>query len=100
MTRMPIVYSPRRTGSVSPYEAKIYLSTPRECRGTITQHLKNIGASFRDRIQVPEADNKEQRSMSKDVLKDFFRDQPEFASDESIASFLGVANIDEVIGPD
>jgi hypothetical protein len=35
-----------------------------------------------------------------DVLKGLFRNRPQFATDASIARFLGLPEIDEVIGND
>jgi hypothetical protein len=100
ITRVPIVYSPRGAHSQSPYEARIHLSVHRTCRDAIRAHVDNIGAKFGDRNNLPEADNREQGEMSMDVLKGLFRNRPQFATDASIARFLGLPEIDEVVGND
>jgi hypothetical protein len=103
---MPIVYSPRRPGSPkSPrpaYHAKLYVFDDLTCRDSIRAHLANVGASLGDRNDLPEADNSDQGGLSMSVLMKLFQDLPEsqFASTAAIKDFLGIEDVDEVIGTD
>ncbi|KAI4645982.1 hypothetical protein J4E93_005561 [Alternaria ventricosa] len=87
-TRTPIVYSPRRAHVQIPYEVRLEVSAKTDCRDSVQQHLANLTENLkRCEGQPLEFDEYGQDSIN--ALQNLFSDLPEFASTESISSFLG-----------
>ncbi|CAA9962714.1 hypothetical protein PTMSG1_06088 [Pyrenophora teres f. maculata] len=106
VTRVPIIYTSIRADSVACFEARVQLCDIATIRDSIRLHVANIISSLdkNDIVYTTDhgdqgdsnmtvlADHRDQGEESLTTLKGLFRGQPDFATDESVSSFMGFEN--------